>query len=174
MGYGLCKNWRNITACDEELLQEPTLHTLVVSLTGHELYIANAYVYSAYTTDVVYSTQIPSLGYSHWLDNPTNSSFWDQLEQEVTFVADYYAGSHGIEDVILYGEFVEEKRFLDVVWKALGEAKEVKDVGELWGNLQVSGFNGEFMAARGAAELAKRWQSEPWYCEEPEWCQDVE
>ena len=125
------------------------------------------WILNAHTTFRLVSSSFPDLGYDVWKNNTGNTTIWDSLEEQVAKVVTMMP-EYEIDDLILMGEYAEEKRFLDAVWQALGE---VADVQNLWRPLQVSGFSAEFVAARGAAELAKRWQGETWDCIEGDWCE---
>ncbi|KAG4442644.1 hypothetical protein IFR05_001900 [Cadophora sp. M221] len=167
MGYGLCEHWRDIEKCEEEEELLIPRFALALSFTGDELSIHKTWISNAHWTFDIVSATYRDLGYDSWLLNPANSTFWDSLGMAVADVATSKP-EYVIQDLILLGEFAEEKDFLDAVWKALGD---VTDVQKLWEPLQVSGFNAEFVAARGVAEFAKRWQGEPWDCIEGDWCE---
>jgi hypothetical protein len=71
------------------------------------------------------------------------------------------------QDLLLVGDFAGNKLFLDAVEKAL---EGILDVDVIRMNLERSAYNAQYVAARGAAELAKRWQGETWNCVEGDWC----
>ncbi|PVH88932.1 hypothetical protein DL98DRAFT_508791 [Cadophora sp. DSE1049] len=168
MGYGLCEHWRDIDACEEEEELIVPRFALALSFTGDELSVHKTWISNAHYTYSIVSKNYRDLGYESWRSNPANSTFWDLLGKAVADVATSEP-QYVIQDLIIMGEYAEEKNFLDAVWKALGD---VADVQKLWQPLQVSGFSAEFVAARGAAELAKRWQGETWDCVEGDWCED--
>ncbi|KAH7409420.1 hypothetical protein BKA64DRAFT_397085 [Cadophora sp. MPI-SDFR-AT-0126] len=168
MGYGLCEHWRDIDACEEEEELIVPRYALALSFTGDELSVHKTWVSNAHYTYSLVSANYRDLGYESWRSNPANSTFWDSLGKAVADVATSEP-QYAIQDLIIMGEYAEEKSFLDAIWKALGD---VTDVQKLWQPLQVSGFSAEFVAARGAAELAKRWQGETWDCVEEDWCED--
>mgnify|MGYP004188314547 CR=1 FL=1 len=168
MGYGLCEYWRDIDACEEEEELIVPKFALELSFTGDELSAHKSWVFNAHNMYRIASANHKYLGYDSWRSNPSNSTFWDSLGKAVVDVATSEPEC-AIEELVIMGEYAEDKNFLDAVWKALGD---VVDVQKLWQPLQVSGFSAEFVAARGAAELAKRWQGETWDCVEEEWCDD--
>ncbi|KAH7360409.1 hypothetical protein BKA65DRAFT_591473 [Rhexocercosporidium sp. MPI-PUGE-AT-0058] len=170
MGYGLCEHWRDIEKCEEEEELIVPRFALALSFTGDALSVHKTWVANAHFTFNIVSETYRDLGWESWRINPANTTFWDSLGKAVVDVATSQP-EYVIQDLILLGEFAEEKIFLDAVWKALGD---VTGVTKLWEPLQVSGFNAEFIAARGAAELAKRWQGETWDCVEGDWCEGGE
>ncbi|KAL2074631.1 hypothetical protein VTL71DRAFT_8409 [Oculimacula yallundae] len=169
LGHGVCEHWRDSERCDKEERSMEKRVVLALSFTEERLSISKAFVSGA--SEIYVATQVSrqDLGYLSWRSNPENETFWDSVGMYVGTVARTDRG-FVIQDLILTGEHAEEKNFLDAVWKALGD---VTDVQKLWQPLQVPGFDAEFVAARGAAELAKRWQAEPPYgCMEGDWCKD--
>lgn len=167
MGSGLCKHWRDIDQCEEEEDLITPRFVLATSFTGDELVVHKTWVLNAHYSFSIVSAKYPDLGYESWRINPSNSTFWDSLGKKVAEVATTEP-QYVIQDLILMGEYAENKMFLDAIWKALGD---MADVQKFWEPLQVSGFSAEFVAARGAAELAKRWQGETWNCIEGDWCE---
>lgn len=164
MGYGLCTHWGNITACEAEEDALPEKLALMISFTHAELRINSALVYNAHTGYLLASGRWPDLGYEKWLKNEQNSTFWNEVGGRVVLMTKGYTGGRKIEVLLLTGEDTQQKRFLDAVWKAL-------DQPNVFAELQKPGFDEEFVVARGAAELAKRWVGETWDCVEGPWCE---
>lgn len=168
MGYGLCEHWQDIEKCEEEEASIRSKFVLGIGFTSKEMWVTRALVENAHQRYTYLYHEYPDLGYDNWKSNIFNSTFWDTLSGKVA-EAVLMQKELEIEDLVLVGEYAEEKMFLDAVWKALGDV--TPDVKKLWEPLQVSGFNAEFVAARGSAEFAKRWQGETWDCVEGDWCE---
>ena len=144
---------------------------MLISFTHAELRIAKSLVYNAHTAYFFNEGRWADLGYASWLANERNSTFWNEVGGKVAVSADR-KGNYGreIEVLLLTGEDAQEERFLDAVWRALDRPR---GAGERLGERERQGraFDGEFVGARGAAELAKRWVGETWDCVEGKWCE---
>ncbi|KAF4634722.1 hypothetical protein G7Y89_g3388 [Cudoniella acicularis] len=163
-GLGLCKHWGDVLKCDEEeQLMSPT-QVLTISYTKEELVLEASYAVNAHWIYGEAYQRYTEYGFSH-LQEYKSADFWDQIEKRITTLVK--ANGMKVGELLLIGESAEEKEFLETVWRALGKL----ELGHLWAPLQVPGFKAEFMAARGSAEMAKRWQGEPYGCLEGDWCE---
>jgi hypothetical protein len=167
LGNGLCEHWEDIEKCELEELDLQNRLTLTVSFTEEELIADVSIVVNAHTVWNYRRERYPDLGYGSWKRNESNTTFWQILGEKVLEITEM--GDMDLEELLLIGEYGENKKFLDTLWNALGGVKGV-DIQALWRPLQTSRFNATYIAARGSAELAKRWQGETWGCIEGEWC----
>jgi hypothetical protein len=170
MGNGLCEHWGDIEKCEVEEYQSRQIQTLVISFTAKELILENAFMATPHSSYISAHNKHDDLGYEAWEGNRDNETFWDDLGKKVRGMAEMYK-SHKLipQELLLVGDFAGNKLFLDAVEKAL---EGIMDVNEMWTDLQMSGYNPQYEAARGAAELAKRWQGETWNCVEGDWCEN--
>jgi hypothetical protein len=171
MGHGFCKSWRDLGMCMDENNEVGVQNSLLLQLTDKELVMQHLLIWDANRVFIFSGRQYPDLGFAAWEANTRNETFWESVSDKVLEMATL--GQWDIDELLLLGDRGEEKLFLDAVWRGLsGERNQNsdKDVMNLWRPLQTTGFSAEFVAARGAAELAMRWQGQPWGCIEDEWC----
>jgi hypothetical protein len=172
MGNGLCEHWGDIEKCEIEEWKSRQIQTLVISFTAKELILENAFMVTPHASSIYAHDKHDDLGYEAWEGNRDNETFWDDLGRKVRGMAERFKKAKWIpQELLLVGDFAGNKLFLDAVEKAL-EGIMVMDVDEISTNLQISGYNPQYEAARGAAELAKRWQGETWNCVEGDWCEN--
>ncbi|KAH6667942.1 hypothetical protein B0J14DRAFT_642249 [Halenospora varia] len=160
-GFGLCKHWGDIQKCEEEEQIMGGKDILTISYTKEELILETSYAYGAHQIWATANQRHPEYGFG----KAKSKDFWNDIKLRITTMIK--ASGRHISELLLIGESAEEKEFLDTVWKALDEVGQK----ELYNSLQVPGFNAEFVAARGSAEFAKRWQGEAPGCLEGDWCE---
>ncbi|KAF8853651.1 hypothetical protein BDZ45DRAFT_677536 [Acephala macrosclerotiorum] len=165
MGMGICEHWQEIERCDEEEKHFRLKQALALTYTYDELVVEIVVMMNAHHSFRLVQARFPDLSYGTWDNDRSNTTYWDTIGRKVVETSKRSAWP--IEELMLMGEYAEEKRFLDSIWKALGRTLDVQ---KLWAPLQRPEFNAEFVAARGAAEMAKRWQGETWGCVEGDWC----
>lgn len=112
------------------------------------------------------------------MDNPRQlpePEFWDRVGAEIKANAGF--SQSDIEELILYGEAAEEKKFLDAVWNALGDLEDEDRLrgraADMYATLQTPKFSALYTAARGAAEFARRAQGVSGDCMDEETFTDV-
>ncbi|CZR67395.1 uncharacterized protein PAC_17294 [Phialocephala subalpina] len=166
MGMGICEHWQDIEKCEEEEERFTPKQSLALTYTYDELAVEIVVMLNAHTSFRIVQERFTDLSYGTWDNDRSNMTYWDTIGRKVVETSKKSAWP--IEELILMGEYAEEKRFLDSIWKALGDTLDIQ---KLWEPLQRPGFNAEFVAARGAGEMAKRWQGETWNCVEGDWCE---
>jgi hypothetical protein len=163
MGYGLCENWGDIVSCEQEEEKIKEQYVLGISLTRKELRLQNALTWNAHAISNLGIKQYEYLGYEYANSYP-NTTYWDEVRAKI--VQTVREGGMMPEKLIVMGESAEGHQFEKTLWQALNDL----DIKELYSSLQVSRFNATYVAARGAAALAKRWQAETWDCVEKASC----
>lgn len=166
MGNGLCEHWRDYDLCQDEEDEMGYKEALLVSFTAEELLVEHLAIWDVHRVGKYGTKRYPDLGYRAWRDNVKNETFWDLLGEKALQMARV---TGRVDELLLLGEYGEEKLFLDALWKALGSEFDVQ---EMWRSLQTEQFSAEFVAARGAAELARREQNLRWDCVDGEWCEE--
>jgi len=135
---------------------------ITISYTDEELFLNTAWAQTASWVSPDLHERYPEFGYNGTSQH--SDEFWTGIKQRITTVV--RATDTKPDTLILLGDRAKEKKFADTVWEALGELGIV----DIYRQVQVSGFDGEMINARGAAELAKRAQGEPKGCIEGDWC----
>ena len=162
MGHGLCSFPQDIHLCQYEEAGMDVKLTLTVRLTNSSLTVIKN-MFKAVLDQWEYKAILNydlGLEVSH-LD-PV--SYWNNVQAAIFSVAT--VNSMKIETLLLLGEAGLNERLLDTIHKALGERSLLPLT-----NIQLSTFpDPVYAAARGAAELAKRFQEMPRHCTEPEHC----
>ena len=161
MGNGLCEHWRDMQTCEAEDKQFKPKEMLALSYTNEELILQLIYAFNAHRTLELSRDRVASLGLKHQNDNPNFKK--DVSKRIINFVT----STTPIEAVLVMGEGAEEKEFLNALWYALDQM----GLRDLYAGLQTSRFNATYIASRGTAEMAKRWQRETWGCVEPDRCE---
>ncbi|RDL40781.1 uncharacterized protein BP5553_00760 [Venustampulla echinocandica] len=170
MGYGICTHWSNVEQCDSEEVSQPVRHTLTISYTADEFVVERSTSVTAYWIYRDARDRTPALGSSHRpLHNPDSiKDYWEQVGDRIKLVALAGGDPRSLDTLVLMGESAQNKQLLDTIWKALSELGKV----DLYSALQTPQFTTEFVAARGAAEMAKRAQAGPNGCVERELCRE--
>jgi hypothetical protein len=141
--------------------------------TNESLTVTNVFIYYGHYISRGISEKNEVLGFQNRYGFP---DFWDRVGAVIKGTAGFSYGE--IEELILYGEAAEEKRFLDEVRKALGDLQSrdlLKGRGaDLYAPLQVSDFSALYIGARGAAEFARRWQGVSGDCSDNAWAEEAE
>lgn len=159
MGYGLCSNPDDYKSCRDEEYAMPIKNTVAVGFTNASLTVTNLVIYRGHYMSRGFWQKNDVLGFNNWMDLP-EAEFYDHVSADIKANAGFRHGD--IEEIILYGEAAEEKKFLDAVWKALGDLEDAGGLAgraaDLYSVVQVPAFSALYTAARGAAELARRAQ----------------
>lgn len=166
MGFGLCEHWRDREICLDEEDEMEYKEALLVSFTAEELLVEHLAIWGAYRVAKYGTQRFPDLGYRAWRENVKNETFWDLIGEKALQMAQV---TGRVDELLLLGEYGEEKLFLDALWKALGSEFDVQ---QMWRPLQTERFSAEFVAARGAAELGRRQQYMRWDCWPGDWCDE--
>jgi hypothetical protein len=169
MGYGLCEHYEKCETCEVEEANMPYSHLLALSLTQHSFSVAYTYVQSAFSS--LHEPEIVrfDLGLAHEIDE--KDWYWSQIRESIVAVG--RAAQRPLDTVLLLGEEGDNPRFLEVIREALLEldlkASSVYPY-NTEGTVTRAARDPLYIAARGAAEFAKRTQASPPNCREPPRC----
>jgi hypothetical protein len=158
MGYGLCKHYDDIDICMKEELHRPESRVLAVSFTHTSVSATHMWMRTVWNALESYKVRF-DLGLQ---DRPENNEeqkeYWENIRDMIVSVGRYPFGP--LTHLLLLGEDANEPRFIETVQEALrilvpGELRVIglETRQEMWSPL--------YVAARGAAEFAKRSQASP-------------
>ncbi|KAI0104170.1 hypothetical protein GGR51DRAFT_522713 [Nemania sp. FL0031] len=143
-GLGLCKDYRDASACAEEELNIPSRFALAVGYTHTSLTTSQAHISSAYYIEEIPTLENLRLGYNARHEE----NYWDAVRRMLQSPVVDSPVQRNISTILLFGDATEEPRFREVLQgvidNVLGDQVEIVD--------QQPGFS----AAKGVAELAKR------------------
>ena len=151
-GLGLCQDYTDPAACDEEELNMPMKTLLSVLYTKDSLCVELSVIKSVYW-NYPYPSSPPAmdftLGSNRIRDDPQEEYYWQAVKNTIyRGVLDGLRLEHRPSVVFVFGESSEDpvfRRILeDALRSLLGEVPEIVDVDPI------------FRPAQGAAELAKR------------------
>ena len=171
-GIGLCKQWRDIYACWEEVEEgEIPLQTVLgVTYTNKTLGAAVARVDYAFEKTQDRHMFWPELGWDEGrkLDEKGRERYWREVAVRLrSFVQVTEEKGRKISDLVLMGEKAGMREFLDVLKDAL--------VLERAETMQVhAAVDPTWAASRGAAMYARVRQEVPWNCREPDDCDSTQ
>lgn len=143
-GLGLCGDYRDAAACEEEELHIPSQFTLAVSYTHISMTTSQAHVSNAYYLEETPTLENLLLGY----DARHGGSYWEEVRNMLQSPVVDSPVRRNISMVLLFGDATEKPRFREVLEEV------VDDV--VGGEPEIVDQQPEFSAAKGAAELAKR------------------
>ncbi|KAK6531664.1 hypothetical protein TWF694_002841 [Orbilia ellipsospora] len=160
--YGLCKNYTDPEACNRqnvgiEKSEELTRGILRISLDSQTLSIDGGECNSATTCfGSTRSRNLEDMGYHSSLRRENPTRYWNTIA-DMILQAGVKTGSRGLDFLMLMGDYVLEQDFLDSLEMAL---LYVDGGAEIIDQLRSDGYTVKyepvFLAARGAAEMAKR------------------
>lgn len=160
MGFGLCVHPEDCDACEDEEADMPFRYVLALSLTNKSFSAAYTYMQSAFWS----SHEAESVRFELGLENEEEEMYWDKVKEAIVGVG--WEAKRPLDTLLLLGEGVGHPEFVKTVQEALlklyqGSGPNIRS----WGL-------GEslYVAARGAAEFAKRAQASPPNCREPARC----
>src|SRR5947209_96629 len=156
MSLGLCSNYANIKACEDEQPTFPLHHIIAVTFTHYSLDVTYATFQKAYWSDEHKAERHFDLGFSF----SNASDYWSSVQKAIRDVA--LVCQRPLTNLFLMGEEAANEDFLDAVRDALYSL--IPSVGPL------TDFDPLFVVAKGAAEFAKRFQETPWNCLEQDYC----
>ncbi len=176
-GYGLCEHYDNIDACENEEADMPVSHILALSLSQTSFSAAYTYMQAAYRSILEKETTRFDLGLQNFPTNGKDSEgeealYWSRMRVTIVEVG---RTSRGILTTLLVlGENADNSSFVRTVQEALRELLPDASTQDISKMLLLWKWDGEaeplYLAARGAAELAKRAQEAPAGCKEPVHC----
>ncbi|KAL8745283.1 MAG: hypothetical protein Q9190_002566 [Brigantiaea leucoxantha] len=176
-GYGLCEHYDDVDACENEEGDLPVSHNLAVTLSQTSFSTAYTCIHSAYRSILEKEITRLDLGLRDSSSNVKESEeekevHWSSIRATIIEVGRASRGR--LTTLILLGENVGDPDFIKNVQDALRELLSGASPQEV-STLFLSGKrNGEieslYLAARGAAEFAKRAQETPAGCKGPAHC----
>lgn len=143
-GLGLCADYRDAAACEEEELHISSLFALAVGYTHTGLTTSQAHVSSAYYLEETPTLENMHLGYDARCGF---DSYWEAVRQYLERPMVTSPVQRNISMVVLFGDAVEKPEFREVLKQAIGV---------IGGEPEIVDHQPEFSAAKGTAELAKR------------------
>ena len=159
--YGLCSNPRDIDACEDKEAVMPRRRLLAIGLTDSLLTITYDICQDAYFAIQRTSIIKEELGLQG-LDRYNNPSFyWNSIRTAIVNVT--AAASKPINTPLLLGEHGANEKLLNVIRNALGGVQSPLSSANLYAFQYRDPL---YVAARGAAEFARRFQRMPWGCKE--------
>lgn len=160
MGFGLCAHPKDCDVCEDEEADMPFRHVLALSLTNRSFGVAHTYMQSAFWN----SHEAESVQFELGLKNKGKEAYWDRMLETIVSVG--RKATRPLDTLLLSGEGAEHPEFVKTVQKALLKLYSGSEpsVG-LWTRRDPL-----YIAARGAAEFAKRTQASPRNCREPARC----
>lgn len=196
---GLCTHYADVDTCEDEEADMPTSHILALSLTQHSFSAAYTYMSAAYRSLLEASSTRFDLGMEHLssgsdfgeieLEIGCPTRYWSRIFEVIIEIG--RASLRPLTTLLLLGEDAENPDFVRTVQEALRELLPEASAEEVAAMMLVSGErkadgDGEvvgeqtggssemldplYLAARGAAEFAKRAQEAPAGCVEPARC----
>ena len=173
MGHGICRNWEDKNKCNAEEKAMPREQILSLTYTNESLQIDNLLVHTADNVVRGYSKSFRSLG-SQSLDLEKKKSdlniqeiegHQERLKQGIISQiksAGRNTGKNKYQRLVIMGESGEDNDFLQAVWIALDALESLGFLegrfGGMYSVIQTPGFSALYTGARGAADLAIRWQ----------------
>jgi hypothetical protein len=162
MGFGLCAHPEDCDACEDEEADMPFRHILALSLTDRSFGAAYTYTQSAFWS----SHETESVQFELGLENEGEEAYWDRMREVIVGVG--REAKRPLDTLLLLGEGAGHPEFVKTVQEALLKLYPGSGPGpsvRLWGQ-----GDPLYVAARGAAEFAKRAQASPPNCREPARC----
>ena len=164
MGFGLCAHPEDCDACEDEEADMPFRHILALSLTNRSFSAAYTYMQSAFWS----SHEAESVRFELGLENEGEEAYWDRMREVIVGVG--REAKRPLDTLLLLGEgagLPGHPEFVKTVQEALLKLypRSGPSIIRLWGR-----GDPLYVAARGAAEFAKRAQASPPNCREPARC----
>jgi len=172
IGHGICKNREDKKSCEAEEKAMTGEQTLSITYTNRSLQVESLLVYDAEHVVRGYSNNFRYLGSQPFnldkekekSDISTKISKENLKQGRIMQIksSGWGLGKRKFQRLVLMGESAEDKDFLSALWIALGELESLGfldgSAGDLYSALQTPGFSSLYTGARGAAQLAIRWQ----------------
>jgi hypothetical protein len=169
LGKGLCSNPEDIESCEDEEVEMPQNSVLSISFTNTVLSLAfMQFTYAHVGYEYIYR---------HYLDLGLNSldryinatTYWTEVTQKIRNFNKY---PEWIDTLQVIGEAASNEDFQETLRDALRDYESTQIATALNSSKR---FEPLSLAAKGAAEFAKRFQVMTWNCMEPARCrQDQE
>lgn len=175
--HGLCKHYEDIDACEDEEAAMPVSHILALSLSQTSFSAAYTYMQAAYRSILEKEATRFDLGLQNLLLGGEDcqegkASYWSHIRSTIIEVGRASRGT--LNTLLLLGEDADNPEFIRTVQDALRVLlpdTSPQDISMmLLSKKQNSKIEPLYLAARGAAEFAKRAQEAPAGCKEPAHC----
>jgi hypothetical protein len=166
MGQGLCEHYDDVDICEEEESSLPLQYILALGFTRVSLSLSLSsltYAHTAYESKAVIAWD---LGLDALNGTSNTGAYWSCVRSTIHDIA--LRSPQRITTLLLLGEEGSNPTFLDTVRDALHDLYGIDSLGV--GTL--SSIEPLYVAAKGTAEFAKRFQESPWGCFEPKRCQE--
>jgi len=168
MGFGLCEHYEKCYTCEAEEAHMPFSHVLALSLSQNSFSAAYTYMQSAFESFHESEIMRFDLGLEEEVDD--RDWYWSQIRESIVTVG--RTAQRPLNTVVLLGEDGDNPHFIEVVQEVLLELDLVGH-GMRVSNQRMrerAAADPLYIAARGAAEFAKRAQASPPNCREPPHC----
>ncbi|KAH8585747.1 hypothetical protein B0O99DRAFT_706830 [Bisporella sp. PMI_857] len=171
MGYGLCEHYDDPDTCEDEEAEMPYSHILELSLSRVSFDAAYTYMQSAWRSDIENQRFRFDLG----LDNLPHDQYdrevyWENIRKTIVEIGK--ASHRPLTHVLMLGDVVDNHEYIRTVQDALMELipHELTRESIMPFAKNHQSLNSLYVAARGAAEFAKRMQEAPRGCKESPQC----
>lgn len=173
--YGLCQHYTDIDTCEDEEADMPYSYVLAVSLSQACFSAANTYMQSAFKDALGRQVTRLDLGLGASNGSEGYDVFWSQIRNAIVDVG--RLSPKPLTTLLILGEEGHNPRFRTTIQEALRELLSMPfDDSSLLLELSSDSTLDQkplWLAARGAAEFAKRTQESPAACKEPARCAAV-
>jgi hypothetical protein len=171
MGHGLCKHYDNCDTCEDEEADMPYSHTLALSFSHAEFSAAYILMQSAFSSLAEKGVVRFDLDLGNLPKGEDEKAwYWSKVKDSIVSVG--RVAYRPLTDLLLLGEDADNVEFNKVVEEALWEL-----IPNNPGRIRIPSeerssdtLDPLYVAARGAAEFAKRAQEAPASCVEPPHC----
>jgi len=167
LGNGLCQYPEDIQSCEDEGRDMPYYRVLSISFTQLLLSLKMSSCGSPALCSVYISEDDFDLGLRFKNSYGPEWSYWTAVRRSIRRFAELQSG---IDKLQLCGEAASNENFLEALRSALRDLEPRTEVA-IGGSGRLEPLS---LAARGAAELAKRFQVMTWNCVEPRRCNETE
>ena len=173
---GLCQHYENIDACEDEEAAMPVSHILALSLSQQSFSAAYTYMQAAYRSVLEkeatrFDLGLQSLPSGGEHCEEEKALYWSRIRATIIEVGRASRGT--LNTLLLLGEDADDEEFIQTVQDALRALlpNPPQDVATMLLSQKQAREDGPlYLAARGAAEFAKRAQEAPAGCKEPAHC----
>jgi len=163
LGLGICTQWRDSRACEEEDLNMSWKQTLGIEFTNEVLIVSNTLVVGPHRFEEVEERVHVDLGFKN---RRKDTGFWVKVRKAIGAVP---VSVRTPDLLLIFGDAASDGKFLEVV-KLAFHNMELDYLFEDWES-NIAAHNALYTAARGAAEIASVWQGSEWNCLERESCE---
>ena len=176
-GYGLCEHSGDIDTCENEEADLSVSHILALSLSQTSFSAAYTYMQTAYRSILEKDTIRFDLGLQNLPTDGIDSQeeealYWSRMRSAIGEVG--RESRRTLTTLLLLGKDADHPDFIHTVQDALRELLPDASTQTISTMLSSATWDGEidplYLAARGAAEFAKRAQEAPAGCKEPAHC----